>query len=557
MTTRSPRNRSARALLAVLALALTATACQDLICLADPDEENLCKPPIDTLDENLAVSTPIRYASGVAYRVAAADRITLLHTNDGTAEVLHVTVPNNPTTLVARPSDDPARDRAELLVLSESDTSLTVIDTTTMKTRRYALGSPFPSMALSPDGRYAVLWYSPGSVSTSIVQNISEMAIIDLDAQPAADTNPQVITLRTFDGRPQWISFAPAFTMRGQSRRVALVMSNNYANLIELDNPNPEDPAVNETVVHFIQSATVASLRPLEVVWTPDPVEDDDMFAFILAEGSDDIISLNLLPAEELDVQSRPVIRPSLNQLTAGSRPVATALYDLNGVRKLISVNRGSRDIAVIDVATSDTAFVPYEGDFNDVIVFQAVNRDTGNEQPYAMLYNDQATSRTVTFVELATVESRGTRAMMPRVLPGAIQQLTLTQEGGKPRAVVLHPDRRSFSILDLERQAVAPLEVAAPIVDYTLVEDGQMVLTAYQSSEYISLTDLKSAHSTAVRLDTEGRSIFYIQATNSIVVDHAYDLGYATVLPYSTPTRERANTLRGFAADGLLSITE
>lgn len=546
-----------RLLLAAGVLALLGSACQDLICLADPDEEHLCKPPLDTLDESLEASPPVRFAQGLAYRVEAADRITLVKTRDGSAEIVQVPVPEKPTHLRARPSDDPARDRNDLLVLSEADMSLTVIDTSTLKQRRFELGSPYPTLTLSPDGRYALLWYAPGSSSNSVVQNIAEMAIIDLDAAPQEGTNPQVITLRTFDGRPQWISFAPPFTLRGQTRRVALVMSNNYANLLELDNPYPDDPAVNEKVVHFIQSATSASLRPLEVVWTTDPAQDDDMFAFILAEGSDDIISLNLLAAEDLDAQQRPVIRPSLNQLTAGTRPVATALYDLNGERKLIAVNRGSRDVAVIDVATSDTAYVPFEGDFNAVITFLAVNRDTGREEPYAMLYNDQGSSRTVAFVELMTVESRGTRAVTSRVLPGAIAELTMTQEGGKPRAVVLHPDRRSFSILDLERQAVAPLEVSAAIADYTLVQDGQAVITAYQSSVYISLTDLQSAHSTVVELDRAGASIFYIPATNSIVVDHDYDLGYVTVLPFSNPSRETATTLRGFAADGLFQITE
>ncbi len=527
-----------------------AAACQDVICLMDPDEEHLCEEPDDVIGQALEAIGPVATTTGVAYRVPAADRITLLKTAGGSAEVIHVEVPESPSLLQATP------DKRRLLSLSPQAQALvafTVQDPSDRQT--FALGSSFTALSVSEDGQYAIAFAAGAGDGSAVVQNNNEMAIINLNEAPGVG-NPQLIALRSFGSRPFAVTFAPPFTIRGEVRRMALILSENYVTLLEIDGFDPENPNANETVVHFVQNDDGRKLRPEQIIWTEDdPTVDDDVFAFLRTNADDDLIGLNLLPGEELDSFDRPRVRPSLNQLTGGKSPAAIALFETRaGAKKLLSVNRGSRDLAIIDVATSDTTLVPLEEPVDQVLVYQAINRDTDQQESFALLYSANQVLRTVLFVELETVEVRRTRAIERLNLDRGITSLGLTPDPN--RALIIHAGNSAFSILNLERRFVTPLDLTASISAVAFADDEHL-LTVLNGQPFVSLIELSNGHPTSVRLDLPAQRMAVVPGTDTIVIDHGQPIGAVTLMPLSDMSRDAAQTLWGFGADDLFSVRD
>ncbi len=558
---KQPRARLQAAAPAVLALLLLTTAgCQGIICLADPDEEHLCEPQGDVRDEFLQVSDPIQYDEGVAYRVEAAHNVTLLETLHDTGKVSQVALPGRPTIVLPTP------DKTRLVALAPKAASLTIFTASNPSQREdYDLGSPFTAVNLSDDGRFAIAWFAPGSTSDLIVRNNNEMAIVDLGrpACPAGDdtcaANPQLIPLRSLGSRPFRVEFAPSFTMRGVERRVAMIMSEGYVTLLELDGFDPESPNLNEKVVRFSQGNADIIPVPLKVVWTDDdPADDDDFFAFVLTRGSDDIIGLNLLPGEDVDALDRPRISPSLNQLTAGRTPVDIQVYrDRQGARKLLALNQRSQDLSVIDVATSDTVHVPLEEYVTTIQLYDAVNSDTDRTEQFALLYANDSNGRSLLFVELETVEVRRTRAIKPLHLDRGLTDFRMTDAvGDVPRAVILHAGGGAISILNLERRFVTPLDVSSTISDYTFANE-ETLLTVLSGQPYITFIDLQTGHPSLVELDHPAQSVRVVKETNSVIIDHGQQLGAVTIMRLDRPSRGEATTLYGFAAHDLFELED
>lgn len=552
--TATPTRRAARAglALAIAALALGLGACQGIICLADPDKEHLCEEPLDVIGQDIEVFGPVRTVAGVAYRVPAADRVTLLRTKNGAADIVHIEVPDNPTILRATP------DLKGLLALSPSARALTHInaedpsDTTT-----WELGSPFTTLSVSEDGRYAVAFAAGVGDGSAVIQNNNELAVIDLAAAPS-DTNPQLVALRSFGSRPTSVQFLPPLMVQGTERRMALILSTGYITLLELDGFDPENPNANETVAHFTQDTDNRSLTVRKVLLTetePGVDIEDDFFIFLLLNGSDDIISLNLLASGELDAFDRPRIRPSLNQLTGGRGPVDLELFETrDGQRKLLAVNQGSRDLAVIDVATSDTTLIPLEEPVDQALVYSTINRDTDRQEPFALLFSANGALRTVLFVELEAVEAVRTRAIDRLNLDRAIAGLAVSPDPN--RALILHAGLSAFSILNLERRFVTPLDLTSTISDFEFASEDTL-LTVLTGQPFVSWIELSNGHPTSVRLDLPAAAMAVIPETNTVVVDHGESLGGVTLMPLAEPSRDSATVLWGFGADDLFNVRD
>lgn len=550
--------------LAGLCLILGATGCQDMICVLDPDDEHLCAEQTDVLEESLVSDGPVAYTGGVAYRVPTTDRVTLLRTQGASASVEHIDVPANPSLLIATP------DRTKLIALSQETELLSLIDPETGDQTQYDLGSPFDQLAISPDGRYAIAFFSPtfaGEGEVAVLRNINAVAVIQLDAPPAspqevtdgaaAQANPQTLTLRSLGSRPFGVEFAPPFTLDGQERRVAMILAENYVHLLELDGFDPEDPGRNETVVSFVRDDDTRTLVPNKVIWTDDldPTDDDDMFAFVLTTGSDDVISLNMLKGDAVDNLGRPRVRPSLNQLTGGRNPRDMALFrNLNGDLKLLALSPA--ELSLVDVATSDAVQITLEGSPTDILVYQAINRDTDRQEPFAALYSAGGDLRTVFFVDLASAEVRGTRAVSQLNLDEPVRELSMTPDAN--RALILHPSRQVFSILNLERRSVAPLEVVSPIIDYDFSALGdERLITIFEGQPFVGFTDLDSGQPTPIRLDRPATAAAVVPETNTLVLDHGTSAGRVTLMQLGAPSRDNARTVEGFALDNLLEVAE
>jgi hypothetical protein len=226
-----------------------------------------------------------------------------------------------------------------------------------------------------------------------------------------------------------------------------------------------------------------------------------------------------------------------------------------DGKRKLLAVNQTSRDLAVIDVATSDTVLVPLEDAVTSVEVYEAINEDTEAQEPYALLYSTDGTLRSLLFVELETVEVRRTRAITRRNLERGVVGLQMTPDAQDlPRALLLHAGLSTFSILNLEGRFVTTLDVSSSVSSFAFVDEGELV-TSLQGLPWVSFVELATGYPVPVRLDEPAESVTVIPETNTVVVDHGRSLGVVTLMPIDDKRREAARRLIGFGAEELLNL--
>src|SRR5262245_41152185 len=160
-------------------------------------------------DRPRTVLGPIPLKTQVAYVDSALDRVTLLELADDRPSI--TALPIGRRALYAAPS----LDRHKLFVITRGEEAIHkgeidqppmfwVIDTqhTDVAPIGYAVGSPFDRIAVSPDGRIAIAYFSAaGPDSDGFFRNPNELAIVDLD-QPPGDTNPTLKTIRSFGSVP-------------------------------------------------------------------------------------------------------------------------------------------------------------------------------------------------------------------------------------------------------------------------------------------------------------------------------------------------------------------
>ncbi|HEY0254647.1 MAG TPA: hypothetical protein VGC41_24140, partial [Kofleriaceae bacterium] len=167
---------------------------------------------------------PISLKAQIAYVDSALDRVTFLDlSSDGVPAITHASIGRN--AIYAQPSAD----RHRLFVITRGEEAvhegeidqqplLWAIDVAHPETapQAYAIGSPFDRIAISPDNSKAIAYFSAaGPDAAGFFRNPNELAIIDL-AQPPADGNPTLKTIRSFGSVPEGIEMSPPMAVLGQ-----------------------------------------------------------------------------------------------------------------------------------------------------------------------------------------------------------------------------------------------------------------------------------------------------------------------------------------------------
>src|SRR5215470_8863924 len=173
-------------------------------------------------DRTRTVLGPIPLKTQVAYVDSALDRVTLVDLDGDHPVVSAVPIGRNAITAV------PSLDRHRLFVITRGEEAirkgeidqppmLWILDALdpSVAPVGYAIGSPFDRIAVSPEGRFAVAYFSgAGPDASGFFRNPNELAIVDL-AQPPGDTNPTLKTIRSFGSVPEGIALSPPMAVAG------------------------------------------------------------------------------------------------------------------------------------------------------------------------------------------------------------------------------------------------------------------------------------------------------------------------------------------------------
>lgn len=371
--------------------------------------------------------------------------------------------------------------------------------------------------------------------------------MVDLDAPPAAAGNPVLRTVRSFGGVPNDVVFSPPWTVGGSPPRTfAVVLSDAYVTLLDL--AHLERP---EFTVRLTLPDDPRAVLPTQVLFDPD-----DPTLYLRASASDDVYVLSLV-ATPMGTAADNDYLPTVNQLAAGHLPTDMALVGTGTGRRLLVASPGSMEAQVVDARANTVTAIPLAARADRVLLFNGPSPHDATVHPQALLYAADGVTATVTFLDLADVETRRGMNLEAVQLPRPVRRaLPLPNRA----AVVLeHTDAQtgSLSLLDLGLRTASPIVAETGIDGATFGVDQQTLWVAPQGNTRLGYIDLTTLHPGEVRLDTAVSAVIPLVGDplgrSRVAAVQTAAGGSVTVLDGRDPRRETAVSVQGFLLTGLL----
>ncbi len=531
-----------------LKLRSTATGILGLLALTTAAAS--CGPPNPAWTQSLATLAPVAIANGLVFVEPARARAALLDLSMGTARVRHVAVGPNAIDVQKRPL------AAEVLVLSQGErgspgvapvpATVTVFgvgpDNASVR-RVYSVGSPFNAMALTPDGKYAVIHFQPTESLQQLLFNPNEIALIDLTREPGP-TNPIARTVRSFGGIPNSVIFAPPTTIAGSDRSLAIVLSDAYITVLDLTVPEHQ-----ETTVRLTLPEDGRAVAPQQVLFDFDATHRS---LFMRADRSNDVYVVRI--NDEPSVMGSNDFRVTINQLAAGRLPSDLALFGEGPDRRLLVVSSGSREVRVVDTTSNAITTLALDAPVRRALLFNGPSPRDANVGQRALLYSDSAadSAQAVSFVDLSAIEQRGA------------QNIETVQLGRPIRVALPLPERNTIlfehtvataqgrlSLLDLHRRSTSPILAEVSLDRARFSSERSLLWVAPQSIARVGFVDLRNFHPGELRLDAVATDVLPLplgpDGRDLVVAIHPDYGGYITLIDGTMPARTTALSVRGF----------
>lgn len=507
---------------------------------------------------------PIALKAQVAYIDPALDRVVLIDLTADHPAVAHTAIGRR--AMYAVPSDD----RHRLFVITRGEQAihpgevdqppmLWVVDVQHPGSAvSYPIGSPFDRIAVSPDGKLAITYYSSGGTDPDgLFRNPNELAVIDLSSPPGPG-NPALDTIRSFGSVPEGIALSPPMVLPGSPdpapRTFAFILSASTLTVLDATHPDRHEVSIR---LDLGGTAVV----PRQVVFAPGSAS-----AYVRSDRARDVLQVALEPqapdpANPGDNDYRAVVA----ELGAGGGPSDVAVYDDAGGRRVVlAATPDTHEVVVIDADTAQFRSIPIPDPINRVLVFPSADGP-----PHRALF--------------ATISAAGAAGAGPGSGSGGVAGLSrlwlldldhvadpLAQvvpveiDLGKPvhdvvpvpgrdLALIVHDDARTvLGVLDLATAATAPLLGAGQLDSYAFSPTGDYLIGATRGIARVGFVALDNLHPTDFRLDDAPAHVLST-ANDKIFVDHGGPFGRATIIPSPTAGRGDATVLTGFLTAGLL----
>jgi hypothetical protein len=447
------------------------------------------------------------------------------------------------------------RGKNELLVLSRGErgepgvapepAALTIVPADpAVPPRVLDLGSRFNALTQSDDGRFLVAHFGPGTGPADTLFNPNEIAIIDVMAP--VPVVPR--TIRSFGSVPAQVVFSPAMNLPDGPRTLAVILSQSFVTLLDLDHPTRPEITIPLTLPDDHRA-----LQPVQVLF-----ETKDPAVYVRATGANDIYALRLLPVAPAErAPDGNDFTPALSQLAAGSGPADMALFDSADGPRLLVVAAGSSDAFVIDARTSRSTRIALDEPASRIHLFEATGPGDPKSRPRALLIGTGLDSRSIGFLDLDQLELQGRRNLDSRSMGApALDSLFFP---GRGLAVVLHRAQAGgagVSVIDLAQRTVAP--ILAEVPPARIAPAADKIWVGGQEGQRLGFLDLATLAPGEVRLDARVTAIVPLakgaDGKNRVVVLHGDNpAGSLTVLDGDRPERATARAMVGFLLQDLL----
>jgi hypothetical protein len=434
-------------------------------------------------------------------------------------------------------------DQGLVLTINAGDQTLSIVDVETLVEYRFDLPSDYDALQTSPDGRFVVAYYGDpenGGAGDGVFINANEITVFDLAAdggQRLGQVDFKVLTLRS---SPLGFDFAPSFVIDGMVHDLLVVRAESALTLIDMSATDPDDV---QRRLFFVPEGSTRTLFPQRVIFTEDdPTDEYDVKMFVLTSNSQDIFEVSILPP---GAESNQLLALSINQFPGGASPVEMLSYiDLRGDQKLLVLNGGSQELAVIDIATGDSTRIELSWNVSQALRFDLPNEETGIIESWALLYSPGRPN--VLFVELDSLEARGIRAVSSLNLSRPVDSIGMLPGAGTEKAVVIHTGALALSVLDLRRRFDIPLPGTATLRNVAFSPAGDRVFTTVAERSVLATIELENGHPSQVDLPEPGGRIAVLSNPQVIVVDHDANEGRLTLLNGVDVAAETGTTIHG-----------
>jgi hypothetical protein len=505
----------------------------------------------EDLEKPLSLDTPLALKGTLVFLDHDNDRAFLLDVTqkplESAAQV--VELPHDPVLLVRRNAAD------EALVLSLGQRASSTEDDEPAELaalrddgtlRRYKLGNSFDKLSQSEDGRYALLFKSGESMR--LIGNPNEIAIVDLSKSPKDKGAVSLRTLLSFGESPLSAVFSPQMEIVGEKRRLAIVLSQKNVTLIDLDHLDRR-----ETTVQLSRQGDQAVV-PVQIAFNPSAPE-----LYVRGENSSDIFVFNLSPRPGSDVESgeAPVMddgkahndfRPFIDQLGVGGRPTDITVYDDGAGPRLLVLTGAEQTAAIVEASTREIVSVSLPAFAQHALVFQAASPRDSKVATRALLYSED--SAALTFIDLVDVADSGNRNVEQLVLERNVAKLIPLD--AEKRVLVLH-DGGALSLVDLAGRTVSPISSDTPLLDASFDATHHALWVGPSDQPRVGWLELDTGDTHELLLDSSIETFVPMFESGRIAIVHPSAVGDVTVLDAVHPSRQSAQTVRGFLIAGLL----
>jgi hypothetical protein len=499
-------------------------------------------------DRTRNVIGPIPMKAQIAYVDSALDRVTLINVENDTPTLSARSIGRNAQYAV------PSIDRHMLFVITRGEEAINKgqIDQQPMfwmvdaqhadvAAVAYEIGSPFDRIAVSPDNKIAIAYFSAsGPDAAGFFRNPNELAVIDL-TKPPGDGNPTLKTIRSFGSVPEGISLSPAMVVPGagdaSARTFAFILSSNNLTVLDTNHPDRREVSIRLDLGG-------QPVIPRQGVFAPNTAS-----AYVRSDNARDVLQVLLVP-DVPNVENGNDFRPLLAELGAGGGPSDFAVYDsANGRRYLLAATPNTHEIVVIDADTAQFRSIPISDPIDRILLFPA-----GLETPphKALLASIGAKLKQLWVLDLDHIEDPLTQINLSKVaLDNVVRDVVPVP--GRDLAMIVHDDARTvLGLLDMDTESTSPLLGVGKLDSYDFSPDGSHLIGATNKIARVGFVALDNLHPTDFRLDDLPTKVLST-ANAKIFVDHGDPLGHATIIPSPTATRDQAIVLDGFLTLNLL----
>jgi hypothetical protein len=411
---------------------------------------------------------------------------------------------------------------------------------------RYQLSDPLSGLTVDPESRYAVLHSS--SADASFVQNPNELIVVDLSA-PMAPDNPYPLTVRSFGGSPQGLTFTPTLSVPGGQRRLLVVQTDRDVALIDLAHLDLPEITVKLTggSERLVPGGVAVSDGD------PDPSTDTDARIAIRLENDANVILVDLLPVPAPEVPSTPQsFRAQPNVVPVGGTPSDIAFVQTDGGLRLAALVPAKRTLTLVDPLTGTSSDIELGATFERLSLVTDVVGQTDQGSDVALLWS--TSTPTIAFVALGSTVGKPYKSVDLLQLEQPVGSVLPVPAPNEHLRILQAVDGTHFVVLDLLERTASPINSSTRGTTVTLAPDGGRAWL-HAAGPWLDQLDLVSLHPTNIALSYAIQSVFDIgrlDGGRSLLAIHPVGGTAITVLDAVTPSLATAREYPGVLLGGL-----